>query len=79
MRAYLLQFVPAWRLVQHDKSGLLVHVDDETGVHRHTVDLIKNSKLRDRIGTEAKRFIVEEYSLKAAVGILTSAYEKLID
>lgn len=65
-------------VIENGKSGYLVDVDDMESLKDRAVSLLQDSSLRKRMGSEAKRFIAEEYSLEAAVAILAQSYRSLV-
>lgn len=56
------------------KSGFLVDVNDVNGLIERTIELLRDKSLRAELGSGARRFIEQEYSLDAAVAILAAEY-----
>jgi glycosyltransferase involved in cell wall biosynthesis len=65
-------------VIKDERSGLLVDRDDEAAIQESTERLIADADLRKRLGTEARRFVVEEYSMEFAVGVLSDTYRELV-
>lgn len=51
-------------LVIHDKTGLLSNPDDPEGLSKNLADLYQNQNLANRLASEAKLFIREEFDRK---------------
>jgi glycosyltransferase involved in cell wall biosynthesis len=65
-------------VIKDQRTGLLVDVDDDLNIEMKTIELINDPQLRIRLGGAAKHFIETEYSMDAAVTILTNTYKSLV-
>lgn len=65
-------------VIRDDESGLLVDKDDEEGIVAGTIRLLDDPPLRARLGEGARRFMLEDYSMDAAVRILSDTYRELL-
>ncbi len=52
-------------VIEHDKNGLLVNPKDPNEFADAMIKILKDDSLRDKLGKEANRLIVEEYSWEA--------------
>jgi len=69
--------VPGIReVIQHEKSGLLVEESVES-LRSTILRLMGNEGLRIRLGEEARRQIIEENSLEAAIQQELKVYQEL--
>lgn len=66
-------------VITDGESGFLVPVDDMDLLVDRMIKLLRDATLRDALGTRARDFILNEYSLEAAVAILASEYRSLLD
>lgn len=60
-------------LIQHNKTGLLVSNNNSTNFSEEIIKLYKDSKLRNRIGNNARNHILKNFSWSKIIGF----YEKI--
>jgi glycosyltransferase involved in cell wall biosynthesis len=65
-------------ILNHGRAGVLVPAEDEAAFSRAVIELINHPEERSRIGTAAKQFIANDYSLKTAVAKVERTYCEMI-
>jgi glycosyltransferase involved in cell wall biosynthesis len=66
-------------LVQPDKTGLLVNLQDPNSMKQAIIKLIRDEPLRKEMGVQGRRFVEENYSIEKTVNSLTTLYGELIN
>lgn len=61
-------------VIEHDVDGYSIDVNDEAGFARALVGLLASPRLRDNLGTAARRTAVEKFSLAAVARQYVSLY-----
>jgi len=64
-------------LIQHDKTGLLFHAESKDDFLSQAVRAAEDSKLRDAIGKQARRYVESERAWPHVVSRYISIYEDL--
>jgi len=65
-------------VIHHGKTGLLVPVGDTNAFNESVLSLIGDPKQRQVLGTAAQKFMLEEYSLGAAVARVERVYYEVL-
>ena len=64
--------------IESNISGILVPVGDAKSLSMAVIDLIVNKSKRERIGKEARRRVVEKFSIKKMIEDTENIYYQLI-
>ena len=64
-------------IIQHEENGLVVPDGDIDGLAEAMIRLMKDEKLRERMGENAKR-VVETYSEERVMGLWGDLYEEIL-
>ncbi len=55
---------PLHEVIQHGENGLLVDFFDFDNLSNQIIQLLDDEKLRNKISTNARKFVIENYDLK---------------
>ena len=69
----------ARELVKHGENAFLAPIDDAESFVRHTESLVRDSELRARIGTEARRSILEAHQSHQTTRSARQLYQTAIE
>ncbi len=65
-------------VIRHDVDGLLCEVDEPEKIVQYVVDIIQDSHKRENLGIQARKRIVEAFSMEIMVSKLERLYEEVI-
>jgi len=63
-------------LIRHGETGFIIENDDINAVAEKIAFLIENPEQRDKIGSQARRFVSETFSIKKRIGLLEKIYNE---
>jgi glycosyltransferase involved in cell wall biosynthesis len=70
---------PLWRrMIESDKTGLLVNPHDHERCARLILDLLSSSDLRESYGEQGRRVVVEKYNWKTEEATLLDVYNRML-
>lgn len=66
-------------IVTHNKNGILVPPKDEHAFAEQMISLLENPELRKKLGTEARRHVIEKYNLAENTEQTITIYKALLN
>jgi len=66
-------------LVEPNSNGILVPPDDVKSLSEAIIKLALDTKLRNKLGSEARKFVMEKYTWNSSVDKMMSVYSKIIN
>jgi len=64
-------------IIQHEHTGMLYDYGDTESLHRALARCLENPRLRDRLGRQAREYVVQHHELTAQVTALVALYSRL--
>jgi glycosyltransferase involved in cell wall biosynthesis len=65
-------------IVEDGRTGFLVEPDDTAAMIETTARLVRDSSLRQQVGTQARNYVTQHYSLSRLPGYLCDLYERAL-
>lgn len=66
-------------IINHGENGLLVEPEDSVGLGKAIIELIRNQSLREKIGRNARRTVVEKYSIDTIADRYLEYYKEIYE
>lgn len=66
-------------VIEHNKNGLLCNVYDPSGMAHQLKSLINNLELCKELGTNARKTIIDKFTIQRQVDMFESAYNELVN
>ncbi|MCI5210914.1 MAG: glycosyltransferase family 1 protein [Candidatus Electrothrix sp. ATG2] len=64
-------------VVLHGETGIVVPVDDVSGLSEAILKLMADDDTRERMGAKARQHIIEKYSIRSVVDRVCNVYEEM--